>query len=232
MLLRPSVATALMLFSSSLWAGSEPNLVLLDADFNDKTLNVLIGTGGAIVGEPVALSSGLQAVVSPVPLPTPSLRLGQSSTGSARFAEFEFLGGEEVSTGRLSIFMVLKPAALDRYLVNIRETTGATLQFANLVLMNDGAIALSDSNAGVFLGATYIPGQNLVFEVRYDMDAGTYDLWLNNTLLVNDRSHGVVGGGIGSIYVGLDNTTTSQLFLDDLSVTRPQPTEVFADGFE
>ncbi|HWT15897.1 MAG TPA: hypothetical protein VN581_08950 [Patescibacteria group bacterium] len=230
MLFRPIVAIAFLLFASNLWAGSEPNLVLLDADFNDKALNVLIGTGGAVVGEPVALSSGLQAVVTPVPLPTPSLRLGQSSTGSARFAEFEFLGGEEVGTGPLSIFMLLKPAALDRYLVYLRETTGASKNFANLVLMNDGGIALSDANAGVLLGATYSPGQNLAFEFRYDLDAGTYDLLLNNTLLVDDRAHGVVGGGIGSIYIGLDTTTTSQIFLDELSVTRPD--RIHGDGFE
>lgn len=226
---RPVVAGTLLFFASNAWAGSEPNLVLLDADFNDKTMNVLIGTGGAVVGEPVSLSAGLQAVVTPFPLPSPSLRLGQDSTGSARFVEFEFLGGEEVSTGPLSIFMVLKPSALDRFLVYLRETVGASKNFANLILLSDGSIVLEDTNPGVPVGQ-YTAGQNLVFEFRYDLDAGTYDLILNNNLLVDDRAHGVVGGGIGSVYVGLDTTTTSQLFLDDLSVTRPDA--VFASSFE
>ena len=40
MLFRPIVAGTLMLFASNLWAGSTPNLVLLDADFNDKALPI------------------------------------------------------------------------------------------------------------------------------------------------------------------------------------------------
>ena len=80
----------------------------------------------------------------------------------------------------------------------------------------------------------YSAGQVLVFEFIYDLDAGTYDLLLNNVRLIDDRAHGVVGRGIGSVWIGTDPATasTSALFLDDLSVTRPSLLAIFDDSFE
>ncbi|HQW80426.1 MAG: hypothetical protein IPF83_14270 [Rhodanobacteraceae bacterium] len=233
---RPIFSVLIMLAAGPVSAGSLPNPVLLVADFNDRTLNVQIGSGGAVVGEPVSISSGLQAVVRPAGvLPTPSLQLKQSATGAARFATFEFLGGEEVTTGKLSVFMVLKPATLDRFLVGIREGSGgAAKEFASLLFKSDGEIALNDVNPTVTLSSTYSAGQVLVFEFIYDLDAGTYDLLLNNVRLIDDRAHGVVGRGIGSVWIGTDPATasTSALFLDDLSVTRPSLLAIFDDSFE
>jgi hypothetical protein len=229
MLIRSVFCLFCLSFATGVFAGGGSNLVLLDANFNDRPINVQIGTGGAVVGEPVSLSGGLAAVVTPVPLPTPSLRLSQSSTGSARFARFEFLGGEEVSSGALIVFFVLRPAALDRFLVGIRENDGAGRNFADLTFLSSGSIVLADSNPGVSIG-NYVAGQTLVFEFRYDMDAGTYDLRFNGQLVVDDRAHGVADRGVGSVLVGTDPASASQWFLDDLSVTRPEG--VFGSGFE
>lgn len=229
MLIRSGLCMICLSFASAVFAGAGPNLVLLDANFNDRPLNAQIGTGGAVVGEPVSLSGGLSAVVTPVPLPTPSLRLSQASTGSARFATFEFLGGEEVQSGALIVFFVLRPAALDRFLVSVRENNGASRNFGDLTFLSSGSIVLADANPGIAIG-NYVAGQTLVFEFRYDMDAGTYDLRFNGQLVVNDRAHGVPDRGVGSVLIGTDPASASQWFLDDLSVTRPEG--IFGNGFE
>ena len=58
-----------------------PPTTLLDANFDDKTIDAAIGTGGAAAGEP-ALVTGGSAIVRDTPFSTPGLELTHESAGA------------------------------------------------------------------------------------------------------------------------------------------------------
>jgi hypothetical protein len=79
--------SALLLFATQLNAGSNPDIILLAAPFNDQTVNAQIGAGGAAQGQPVSIASQLQAFVVPagvLPTPSPASDAGRQWCGALR----------------------------------------------------------------------------------------------------------------------------------------------------
>lgn len=215
-------------------AGSNPDILLLAATFNDQPLGAQIGTGGAIQGQPVSIASQLQAFVMPAGvLPTPSLRITPLATGTARFVVFTFLDGAEVAAGEARIGFVLKPAQLDNFIINVRERDGAANDYATLRLGSGGTIAIADAAAPMTTAiGSYSVGATLVFELRFRMDTGRYDIFLNGARIAADRAHGLTTPGVGSVWFGSDSSTASgsSWFVDDVYAYRPD--EFLSDGFE
>lgn len=234
MKLSACLSALLLLFAAQLRAGSNPDIILLAAPFNDQTLNAQIGTGGAAQGQPVSIASQLQAFVVPAGvLPTPSLRVTPVASGAARFVVFAFLNDEEVSAGEVRIGFVLKPAQLDNFLVNVRERDGAANDYATLRLGSGGTIAIADAAApGSTAIGSYAAGATLVFELRFRMDTGRYDIYLNGARIAADRAHGLTTLGVGSVWFGSDSSTASgsNVFVDDVYAYRPD--EILSNGFE
>jgi hypothetical protein len=226
------LAAFLSLFAGGVSAGSNPNLFLV-ANFDSQPTGVQIGTGGAVAGEPVSISSALQAVVVPTGvLPSPSLRIAPTATGSARFVAFEFLGSNEIATGDVYLRFVLKPAQLERFLIGVREQGGASKSFLDITMLSSGQIAINDaSGLGAVIGS-YTAGQNMVFEFRFYMHSASYDVYLNGNPLAIDRIHGIIDRGVGSLILGSDPASQvgSQWFLDDVRVFRPD--QILSNGFE
>jgi len=234
MRLPPFLLALLFLIVTHTQAGSIPSNILLAIPFDDQPINQQIGLGGPSQGQPVSISPQLQAVVTPAGvLPTPSLRITPMATGAARYVVFTFLSDEEVSTGEVRIGFVIKPAQLDNFLINVRERDGAANNFATLRLTSGGSIGINDaSNPGTELIGSYSAGASLVFELRFRMDEGLYDIYLNDAPIATDRAHGVATLGVGSVWIGSDSSTAvgASWFVDDVYVYRPL--EVFDDGFE
>jgi hypothetical protein len=62
------------------------------------------------------------------------------------------------------------------------------------------------------------------------MDARTYDVWLGDTLVRDDASHGIAAAGIGALYVGClhDPDLEGRVYVDDILVSdvyTPAPVE-------
>lgn len=205
---------------------------LLNADFDDKPLNTQIGTGGASVGEPISIAPSVAAKVQGGIFSTPALAVESLSSAGSASAIFQFVNDQEIVDGELRIsFRVLTAPIADQMYVRINERDGVSFDFGGLNLAQSGNIRVDD-DAGSPIVATFTPGDELFFEFRYAMDLGTYDVYLNRVLVLDDRAHGVsaVGRGIGSIALHKSNTTASQWVFDDLNVY--QPGVLFQDGFD
>lgn len=229
-----SFVLALLAISlSPVEAGTNPDLVLLAAPFNEQPLNQQIGTGGAALGQPVDISGGLQAFVVPAGVfTTPSLRVRPLESGGARFVRFELLGSEEVVDGEVRFGFALRPSLLDRFLVYVREPDGAARDFLSMTLLASGQISVSDQSGNGAVIGTYVPGVRNDFELRFRMSAGRYDIYRNGVPLAVDRAHGISDRGVGALLLGTDSSSTvgTDWFVDDVYAYRPD--QMYADGFE
>lgn len=212
------------------WAATA---VLLDANFNDKPLNTPIGTGGASVGEPIFVNSELQATVRDALFTSPSLYLKNlnGSIHSSHRIMFELLDGAEVQNGYLLIaFKLRAPSTLTNFSFIIREQGSSANQYASLLFGGSGSIQSSDGTGQLLNIGTYSPGDTLRVEYFYDLGAGTYDLFVNDAVLIANRPHGVVdlNSGIGTL--GFAPTQNGVWAVDDILVTHATPNTVLLEA--
>lgn len=203
--------------------------IQLEAHFNDKPIDAAIGTGGPTLGEPISVGSLLSAVVVASPMATPALRLRQTSPGFARGAIFEFLDSEEITSGELWITLTVRTTARDNFFVYVREQGGAARSFANITFGYNGAIAVAGSGSPSQNFAAYEAGADQRLALRFNMDTATYDVYLNDSLEVANRFHGITARGIGRVIVAVDTNTASDWFVDDVRVFRDT---LFRNGFD
>lgn len=215
---------------------SSGELILLDANFDDKPLDEPIGTGGAALGEPSTIGFNLSAIVRQDPVLEENNQLELESSGpTAQVVRFEFLGDREVLCGSVVISLELVLGSSNEFsqmTVAVREQGGAAESFATVIATNDGLLFVTDKNGqalstpeGVTLNAT----NSMIF--AYDMNAGTYSLWVNEVLQLENREHGVTGRGIGSVSVGHSSLASPQKVgrMDSLLVTTDT---IYCNGFE
>lgn len=205
---------------------------LLTADFDTEVVDQTVPTGGAAAGQPQSVDSGLGAVVRATPFATPSLELTDQSTTGARTVTFQFLGDEEVTTGVVEITVNLWFPAVESFSFLVREADSSAFDFLDMTFADNGGVFISDQAGFATSLPSYPLGRSVPLIVVYDLDAGTYDLSLDGSLVLDDRAHGVVGRGIGRLLIGVnfDSDTDGTFFLDDLHVVRDPV--VFSDGFE
>jgi hypothetical protein len=199
-----------------------PLALVLDADFQDQPLGQAIGTGGAELGQPFQISPGLPTLIVDDGLGNRALRLQNPSTGSARSVRWEFLDNLEVDSGSLAFDVDVQFAVLDGYQLTVRESGGSASSFCNLRFLPNGGLSLSDANGVAPLPpVSYAAGQLYRVRLIYDLDAGTYSAFLDDTALVVGRAHGVSNGrGVGAMAFGFLSTATTaaMMFIDDLQV--------------
>lgn len=210
------------LFGAPCWAVTN---VLLNANFNNKPLGVAIGTGGPTVGEPVLVHPSLVATVQAGLLPTPSLRIRHATGTSFDSIVFEFPGQEVIRDGDLRLaFTVRAPSAWADFGISITHPSISLHNFGTLNFTSTGNLHATDTTGPSLYLATYAPGEIVKIEYIYRLDARTYDLRINNVLVLGNRPHGVTttGIGIGRIAFATDKTAgiPAQTWgLDDLFVT-------------
>lgn len=212
------------------WAATT---VLLDANFNDKPLNTPIGTGGASIGEPIFVNSELQATVRDALFTSPSLYLKNlnGSIHASHLIKFELLDGAEVQNGYLRIaFKLRAPSTLTYFSFIIRERGSSANQYASLGFAGSGSIHSNDGTGQLLNIGTYSPGDTLRVEYFYDLGAGTYDLFINDAVLIANRPHGVVdlNSGIGTL--GFAPTQNGVWVVDDILVTHAAPNTVLLEA--
>lgn len=225
MKLRESISLVPLLCACLLPCPSSAEEVFLFADFNDKAINEPIGHGGAEFGEPTEVYTSLiSAIVRSGPMGTPSLEIRDISDFGAGFAVFEFLGGTELTTGIVSVSADLwfhDLSGSNRFLLYVRENGSASERFGDLRFNPDGAVSLFDHQGYVGVIGSYVTEKRFRIIMEFDMEAGTYDVWLDGTLAINGREHGVTERGIGSVIIGCDHDEDLEGFfnVDALTVT-------------
>ena len=202
--------------------------IYLEANFDDKPLDTPIGTGGPTLGEPVSVGPAITAIVRGAPMPTPCLELQDIDDFSAGYARFEFLGSVELTTGQVGISAMLWFSALSPgydFSIYFREQGSSAYSFANVYFLPDGSVAANDANGPSYYLGTYEINRIYPFGIIFDMDAGTYDIWLDGELVLEGETHGIVGRGVGAVLFGCthDSDLNGHFYVDDILVANYLP---------
>lgn len=195
----------------------------LVATFDDKTVDAPIGTGGAAVGEPISVDALITAFVRSAPFPSRSLEIQDNDTFSAGSLRFEFLNGVEVSSGLVVILADLYFFEFSegwQFTLYVREAQFSSESFLTARFLSDGNITANDKNSSLGVIGSYQTGQPLSVILAYNMDAGTYDVYLDGVQVVTDEPHGVTDRGIGAVLFGCDSDAdlTGKFAIDQIRV--------------
>jgi hypothetical protein len=216
------------LFSTS----ADAQTVILDANFDDKAVDMPLGTGGPSVGEPASVDPDMLPTIRSAPFASPCLELQDTVDFGARFARFTFTPQSEIVGGIVTIHVDLWFSEIDNYLVYVREHQFSALSFFSLRFTSGASISITDAGGGVSPSVTtYAAGQAVSLDLIFNMDAGTYDLLLDDVLVIDDEPHDVEPGrGVGSLMLGTsnDSNVTGTIYADNILVTATQPTAVSA----
>lgn len=225
-----NVLIAITLLMSLFFAGAvDAEQIYLWADFNNKTPDQPIGTGGASVGEPVAVQTeGISATVRTGPMESPSLEIQDASSddGGPSFARFDLLGGAELASGTVVV-------AADLWFETVADAADCTLRiyeqgtteqhrFGELVFTAAGSVYFhyGDASSAGEIGQV-AAGRRYRVILAFDMDTRTVDIWLDGSRVVQGLALGVTEEGIGSIFVGApgDPDESGRFYIDALTVT-------------
>lgn len=216
------VGLLLAVFAAPLSAYAQNTL--LAADFDDKAIDMPIGTGGPAVGEPTYVDPFIEAIVRDEPLPTPCLEISDIDDYYAGKAKFKFLDDVEVMSGHLTMTCTLwfeyDPDGAG-YTIYFRERDSGAFDFLSLSFLGDGAVYCYDSNSNSPQLATFDTGRPVPLAVSFDLDAGTYTIWLDGVGIRWNDSYGTVGPGIGTVIFGCthDGNTEGTFYVDDILIT-------------
>lgn len=204
--------------------------IILEANFDDKTVNEPIGLGGAIVGEPVSVNSTVSATVKDWPLDTPNLKINDVDLFDPGYVRFEFLNQYVITHGTLVISANVWFQAYEEYVFRVRELRARSKKFLDLTFGSTGTMRYSDENSPVITPIAYYEvGRLIPLVITFDLDAGTYDVEWDGQLVLDDEPHGVDVYGIGALLFGMlaDEDNDGEFNLDDLVVTATEvPTPV------
>jgi hypothetical protein len=171
---------------------------LLDADFDDKTVDEAIGTTGPDAGEPIEVDSHLSAIVRDTPFATRSLEIARIIDESGSWVSFEFVGSASVDVGNVEMSVDVIFSTMEAYSIfDVREQGLWSSTFCKIYSTPDGLIRLTDAAGYYGVISTCVVDQLYNFRVVFDTEADSYDVFLDDILLVDDRVHGKVGVGIG-----------------------------------
>jgi len=197
------------------------DFVLLDATFDDKTVDAPIGTGGALVGEPVSISPGIDVIVRDGVFVTPSLEIADQATLGTPFVRFEFVDSFEETAATVEITALLRFSEVDGYVFYVREQGTSGSSFSSVTFTSGGTLTITDAAGVAFSGGSYAADTDHLLEITHDLLDGTWDLSLDGTPHVTNRSHGITDRGIGAILIGVQNDAEldGSIHLDRIRVT-------------
>ncbi len=210
------------------------DFTLLDANFDDKTVDEPIGTGGAEVGEPIDVYAGLSATVREDPFPGHALEILRSSEGSTAPVIFEFLDEASVDVGKVTVSFDVIIVTPDNYeLITVYEQGFWSSTFAKIYTDASGNLRLSDASGYYGILGLYTYSQFYNFKLVFDCVADTYDLFIDDVPIVEDRAHGKSGVGIGRLAFKIVHSASldSGFVIDELLVTADEYTATETRSF-
>ncbi len=210
------------------------DFTLLDASFDDKTVDAPIGTGGPDLGEPIEVHAGLSATVRDEPFATPALEIVRVSEGSTAPVVFEFVDEASVDVGKVTVSFDVIIVTPDNYeLITVYEQGFWSSTFAKIYTDSSGNLRLSDAAGYYGILGLYASQQFYNFRLVFDCVADTYDLFIDDVPIIEGRGHGKSGVGIGRLAfkivhsAGLD----SGFIIDELLVTADEYTAAENSSF-
>lgn len=193
---------------------------LLSADFSGMTIGQPVGIGGPTVGEPDNIQNCATAIRD-TPFLTTCLEMDDESSVGSGSVHFGFLDGAGVATGTVEISAKFWFTEYEAFYFIVREPQSAAQSFTDVSFRDDGNVFVYDAAGSVGVVATYVTGRAIEMFIIHDLDAGTYDIWWDGVLVVDDRAHGIVGHSVGGVWTGIDwdPDVDGVFYMDDLYVT-------------
>ena len=200
--------------------------VLLDVDFEQMSPGSPVAVGGPIVGRAGGDLSG--AITTRIERHDDSnwLAIGDNDEYAAGAVRFEggqgrgYLNGEVAFSADLYFDPISEGST---FFVYVREAGSSASTFLSLTFSDTGNISLSDQNTPHKAIATYgdRTGRPLPLDLVFDMEALTYDVWLDGELVVEAERHGIEEVGVGSILFGTahDADYEGVLYVDNVMMT-------------
>ena len=200
--------------------------IYLSANFDDKTVGFPVGEGGAEANEPYGVEHSLADTVRSAPFPTPCLEVFNPDPVEGGFVFFSLLGGTDVVAGLVVIGVELWfPGPIDQsgYRLAVYPLTDWSHRFVEIEFSSSGQAWVGDYNGysgGSGGVGAYPTGRAFPLVVAFDMDAGTYSVWIDDSQVVTDEPHGVEGFGVGQVLIGMSGPSQGAKFwLDSVGVT-------------
>jgi len=214
--------------------------VVLDADLEDRPLNMPIGVGGAALGEPILADVGLATEVVSDGAGGRVLKYASTDTATARGLTWQWLSNIEARTGQVVVGLDVRFPQRDQYIFALRESGSNAHDFLSLRTQDDGGLRVFDNNGNLLAQeASYVGGRTYRLRMAFDMDSGTYDVLFDDVVLVAARAHGITNGrGIGRLLTMVSNGAAINMSvnIDNLQVEVSDALEllspVFRNGFE
>jgi hypothetical protein len=193
--------------------------VYLEATFDDKIPDQPIGLGGAEAGEPVAVAAEVTAIVRTEPMPTPCLEIAKVSSEFAGDAIFRFVDHAGITDGNVTISAELWFPVFGEYFITVTDEGQPNRGIAGIFFEADGTVERYDPVTPEDLG-TYQLDRLIPLILRFDMDAGTYELELDGEIKFADHPHGVESASIERLAFGInpDPGLDEVFYVDSISV--------------
>lgn len=183
-------------------------------DFEHLSLGTLTSARGPSHGEPedISWAAAGQVEVIDGSIDGKSLEITQPASGAPSLS-FELPGNATLKSGQVRFRVQLRPSELDGYRVMFRTAGSFAESYGNIDLYASGNLSVMDGAGSVVIG-TYAAYELLEFTVDFDLDQGTWSVWRNGTLAVEDRAinqdlSDTGLAGLGRIAVGMPNTSTA-----------------------
>ena len=202
-------------------SGPLPFPVALEAEFEDKTAGLPIGTGGAELHEPSARDPDLDAIVVEAAAGVNILDMASLNLSSSQVLRWQLLDDLEVRNGLFIMDFDAVMTTRDRYGISLRERSSSAQNFMSLSYQSNGTMAVSDAIGTMFFaGVSYDAGRLYQYRVVYDMDAGIYEIFRDGIPLIRERAHGVTSNGIGRILYSISNgaLSSAHMQIDSLRI--------------
>lgn len=166
-----------------------------------------------------------------MPMSSPSLEIHDGDNYYVGYVSFLFLADAEVHSGFVSIAAEIWMVPMENSNLGVRESGSAACSFLDLEFHVDGKVRTWGSTGIVNLDSSYPTGRVTPIEIIFNMDAGTYDLRYDDSLVLEDRAHGESSAcGVGNVFFGTlgDADYDGPYCVDNIEVV----TYLFRDGFE
>ncbi len=236
------VALFFLIFLPLASSGSEPppSIVPLQQvilyDFEHLPLGQ-IGTGGPGQGQPTELgwAAAGHAHVIDGSIDGRGLEITKPASGSPS-VWFELPGHPTLKSGQVRFRLQIRPSEVDTYNIMFRTAGSAAEAYGNIGLFPSGNIAASDGAGSVTFG-NYGADQLLEFTVDFDLDQWTWNVWFNDSLVVENRAinqdkddPGLAGLGRIGVTTPSSATTGITLEVDNIEILRNAPAVTLLDA--
>jgi hypothetical protein len=198
----------------------------LSATFDGKTVGQPLSMGGASVGEPVGIDATVADTVRATPFSTPCLEIQNIVPTGGGYVYYKFLGDATITSGLAVIRMDLwfpPTAPSNGYWMQFFPRNDWTHAFLRLLFTYTHQLQVMDydgySGGSDWFGS-YPAGRAFPLMIVFDMNAGTYSIWIDDAPIVTNEAHGVTGFGLSQFMFGMGgNSQYAKFWMDSVEVT-------------